>query len=35
MVPTSALAAASRYTVTASGTVDGVAFSKTFAFKTR
>ncbi len=35
MVPTSALAAATTYTVTASGTVDGVAFSKTFAFKTR
>lgn len=35
MVPTSALVAASTYTVTASGTVDGVAFTKTFAFKTR
>lgn len=35
MVPTTALAAASSYTVTVSGTVDGVAFVKTFAFKTR
>lgn len=35
MVSTTALAAASTYTVTASGTVDGVAFVKTFAFKTR
>ena len=34
MVPTTALAAASSYTVTVSGTVDGTAFTKTFTFQT-
>jgi len=34
LVPTSALVAASSYTVSAIGTIDGVAFTKTFTFTT-